>query len=103
MGVPEDLEDFLVRNRLGVIFNLADFRMSSLTGAHFLVSWVLLVAAGITTGHRFHARQHLENGLGAPETAAANRGELGRVARAVHNFGLGREGDGADQEQPGRH
>src|SRR5690349_19043017 len=70
--------------------------MAGLPGANLFISRVLGRSAGETAGNRFHAREHLKDRLGAPETAAP-QGRGFRFIRRVHIFWLRHCGQGAEQ------
>src|SRR5262245_21850312 len=48
MGIPKQFEQFVVRNPLWVEGDLDDFGMPGVPGADFLISWVILLAPGVT-------------------------------------------------------
>jgi hypothetical protein len=70
---------------------LDDFGVAGVAGANLVVSGINRRAAGETGDDRFDAGDALENGLGAPEAAAAEGGDLefgrgiGRARLSIHN------------------
>jgi len=76
MGLPEGVDQLLVGNHLGIVLDLDDLRVAGVAGADLLVGWILLCAPRIAAGDRLDAGEHLVDGFGAPETAAAQRGDL---------------------------
>src|SRR4051812_47994460 len=78
---PECVQKLLVRYHPGIIFDLDDFGVPGSSGANLFVSGAWLGAASESTGDRFHPRQHLVNGFGAPIAPPANYRALCMICR----------------------
>src|SRR5581483_5205403 len=72
----EDLEDLSIGDELRVKRNLHYFSMPGIAGADLMIRRPIDAAAGIAGCDFIHAAQLFESRLEAPETAAAQRGNL---------------------------
>ena len=76
MRFPKGLQQLLVGDHFGIVFDLNDLGVAGVAGANFLVGRILFGAAGIAAGDGLDAGEHLKHRFGAPETAAAQRGDF---------------------------
>ena len=71
MIVPENFEQVVVADYLGIERDLDNFGVASAIGADIFVSWVVQLTAGVTDLRGFDARQAPKSGFHAPKTACA--------------------------------
>lgn len=84
MRFPEEAEQIVIRNLLGVEFDLDDFGVAGGVFTNFAVSRIFLRAARVTADDGLDSVKILKDGFRAPETAAAKSGEFSRsVGRNV--------------------
>jgi hypothetical protein len=76
MRFPKDFQQFLVGDDRRIKCELNDFGMAGVAGANLLVTGIGRLSTGETGNDRLDAGDALENGLGAPEAAAPEGGDL---------------------------
>ena len=74
--LPEDFQQVVERDFGRVVRDLDHFGVAGAAGADFFVRRVLDVAAAVAGDDGLHAAEVLEDGLGAPEAAGAERGRF---------------------------
>ena len=103
MRFPENFQELFVRDFVRIKFNLDDLGVAGDASADLFVSRILLCAAGVAAGHGLHAVQSFEDGFQAPETAAAEGGQLsfvGRVHFLVGGSVCASRDEGRHEQQP---
>ena len=76
MDHKEGLQDFPVRDLAWVELDLNNLRMTGGAAPHLPVGGIGNAAASVADYHILDPCQRLEDGLQAPETTAAQRGDL---------------------------
>ena len=91
MGAPKEVDDFFVRNYLGIVFDLHHLGMAALPAADLFVGGIWFGAASVSRDYGKDAWLFLVDGFDAPEASASEGSFRGYFHSGF--FGEGRRGE----------